>query len=178
MASVTAVHKVKIRPLAVEHLQDVVAIERVVYNIGEAWPEEFFASELERGYTRYLVLLIDGKVVGYAGSWNLLEEMEVACVTIAPAWQGQGLGALLFANLVQYGLEEGVKAGTLEVRVDNEPALSVYRRFGFVTVGTRRRYYEGIYDASLMRVENMQDEEYKARVAEAAKKVKAGFVLE
>ena len=114
------------------------------------------------------MLLADGKLIGYAGSWNLLGELEVSTVTIDPQWQGHGLGVYLFANLIAKGLEDGVEAATLEVRFNNESALSVYKRFGFKAVGIRKKYYENRYDAIIMRVDNMQEPAYLQQVKSLA----------
>ena len=159
-----AVPKIEIRQFTKEFLDQAAELELLVYGEKEAWPKDSFAFDIERGYARYLVLLADGNLIGYAGSWNLLGELEVSTVTIAPQWQGHGLGVYLFANLIAKGLEDGVEAATLEVRFNNEPALSVYRRFGFKAVGIRKKYYENRYDAIIMRAENMQEPAYGQQV--------------
>ena len=159
-----AIPKIEIRRFTKDFLDQASELELLVYGEKEAWPKESFAFDIERGYARYLVILADGHVIGYAGSWNLLGELEVSTVTIAPQWQGHGLGVYLFANLIAKGLEDGVDAATLEVRFNNEPALSVYRRFGFKAVGVRKKYYENRYDAIVMRVDNMQDPAYVQQV--------------
>ena len=41
----------------------------------------------------------------------------------------------------------------LEVRADNEPAIALYRSFGFDRIAVRRRYYQpGDIDAHIMRL--------------------------
>ncbi|MGM9997938.1 MAG: ribosomal protein S18-alanine N-acetyltransferase [Candidatus Bruticola sp.] len=160
--------KIEVCQFTQEFLDKAADLELSVYGVKEAWPKDAFAVDIERGYARYLVLLADGELIGYAGSWNLLGELEVSTVTIAPHWQGRGLGVYLFANLIARGLNDGVEAATLEVRFNNEPALSVYRRFGFKGVGIRKKYYENRYDAIIMRVENMQDPAYVRQVQELA----------
>ena len=39
---------------------------------------------------------------------------------------------------------------TLEVRASNEPAISLYKSFGFSEVGVRKKYYENTEDALLL----------------------------
>lgn len=163
-----AAPKIEICQFTKEFLDQAAELELLVYGEKEAWPKDSFAFDIERGYARYLVLLANGKLIGYAGSWNLLGELEVSTVTVAPQWQGHGLGVYLFANLIAKGLEDGVEAATLEVRFNNEPALSVYRRFGFKAVGIRKKYYENRYDAIIMRAENMQEQAYGQQVKKLA----------
>ncbi len=163
-----ALPKIEICQFTKDFLDKASELELLVYGEKEAWPKESFAFDIERGYARYLVLLADGKLIGYAGSWNLLGELEVSTVTIDPQWQGHGLGVYLFANLIAKGLGDGVEAATLEVRFNNEPALSVYKRFGFKAVGIRKKYYENRYDAIIMRVDNMQEPAYLQQVKSLA----------
>ncbi|MGM9992530.1 MAG: ribosomal protein S18-alanine N-acetyltransferase [Candidatus Bruticola sp.] len=160
--------KIEIRPFTKEFLDKAADLELHVYGPKESWPKDSFASDIERSYARYFVLLADGDLVGYAGSWNLLGELEVSTVTVDPHWQGRGLGRYLFANLIACGLAEGIEAATLEVRFNNEPALAIYQRFGFKSVGIRKKYYENRYDAIIMRVDNMQDPAYVRQVQKLA----------
>ncbi len=62
-------------------------------------------------------------------------------IAVDPAWQGRGLGAVLMVDLVRTALDRGARHLTLEVRVGNEPALALYRRFGMAPVGVRPNYY-------------------------------------
>ena len=52
---------------------------------------------------------------------------------------GPRLGAVVLADLVRTGLARGSRHLTLEVRVGNEPALALYKRFGLAPVGVRRQ---------------------------------------
>lgn len=48
---------------------------------------------------------------------------------------------MLYA-LIQAAIDVGVQYMTLEVRVSNEPALALYKNFGFKKAGLRKKYYE------------------------------------
>jgi len=53
---------------------------------------------------------------------------------------------------------------TLEVRHTNVAAQSLYRRFGFVPAGIRKRYYENTEDALVMWAHDIQDAAYQTRL--------------
>jgi ribosomal-protein-alanine N-acetyltransferase len=54
----------------------------------------------------------------------------------------------------------------LEVRVGNEPALALYKRFGLAPVGVRPNYYPVTgEDALVMWARDIDSEEYAERLA-------------
>ena len=58
--------------------------------------------------------------------------------------------------------KEKIKFITLEVRVSNEKAIALYEKFGFKSLGLRRKYYQdNNEDALIMWSENIFDKKYK-----------------
>lgn len=39
---------------------------------------------------------------------------------------------------------------TLEVKEENLPAINLYKKYGFQTIGTRKKYYDNKFDAYIM----------------------------
>ena len=62
-------------------------------------------------------------------------------VGVVPAWRGHGLGAYLVAESLRSLQAEGAEETWLCVNVNN-PAEELYRQLGFVSYGTRARYYK------------------------------------
>ena len=109
---------------------------------------------------RYLVAETDGQVVGYAGAWVILDESHITNIAVKETYRGRGIGKLLTRALLQYLSNLGASYATLEVRVSNERAQSLYKGLGFVSVGKRKRYYEDNQeDAYLMVCEHMPEVE-------------------
>jgi mycothiol synthase len=73
-----------------------------------------------------------GEIIGF--HWTKVEEGigEVYVVGIDPDSQGGGLGRALTARGIRHMYEQGIRVVDLYVEGDNEPALAVYRRLGFV----------------------------------------------
>ncbi|MFM8776816.1 MAG: ribosomal-protein-alanine N-acetyltransferase RimI, partial [Actinomycetota bacterium] len=55
-------------------------------------------------------------------------------------------------------------AMTLEVRHTNISAQNLYRRFGFVPAGVRKKYYENRDDAIVMWCAGVQQQEFTDRL--------------
>ena len=62
-------------------------------------------------------------------------------MAVAAAWRGQGVGTVLMEACVDWAREAGVHKLSLEVFPWNEPAIALYRKFGFVEEGRLREHY-------------------------------------
>ena len=105
-------------------------------------------------------------VIGFAGMWILYDEAHITTIGVDPAHRGRGLGELLLVAMFDEALRRGANWLTLEVRVSNEPAQALYRKYGFSVHGTRRRYYsDNNEDAHVMWSRSLQDAPYRAELA-------------
>lgn len=117
-------------------------LEKQLFGGDDPWPARAFLTELEAKHIRYVAAREDDRLVGYAGISRLGRkqpfEYEIHTIGVDPAYQGRGIGKCMMTELLEYA-----SGGTvfLEVRTDNEPAISLYQSLGFVNVGLRRRYY-------------------------------------
>ncbi|MDF1521283.1 MAG: peptidase C39 family protein, partial [Trueperaceae bacterium] len=68
-----------------------------------------------------------------------------------PAHRGRGVASALLAAAEAAAHERGCVSVRLEVRVDNEAAIALYRRRGYEVVGTTDDFYEDGSDALRMR---------------------------
>ena len=118
-------------------------LEAMLFEGDDPWPEAAFVRELAAPHNRYVAARVDGTLVGYAGISRLGRkppfEYEIHTVGVDPAYQRHGIGRGMMDRLLAALGDDATVF--LEVRTDNEPALELYRSFGFVTVGLRKRYY-------------------------------------
>jgi ribosomal-protein-alanine N-acetyltransferase len=102
------------------------------------------------------------RVVGYAGLWMMVNEAHVTTIAVAPDYQGRGLGELLLLSLIDKGIELGAYCVTLEVRVSNFVAQSLYRKYTFRETGLRRRYYsDNGEDAHIMTTDDVESPHFR-----------------
>ena len=131
----------------------------------DPWSENAFREDLAAAGRRYLVVEEGGTVVGYGGLLVVADDAHVVTLAVEPSLREQGLGTRLMLQLAEEALAAGAAHLTLEVRVSNHPAQSLYRRFGFETVGRRRHYYRD-EDALIMWALDIDSEGYRRRLAE------------
>jgi len=129
-----------VRPMLISDLEVILEIERVSFST--PWSLASFKAELkDNEYARYLCLESDDQVIGYMGLWFILDEGHITNIAIAPNYRGQQWGEFLMRSVMEKMLGQGMERMTLEVRVSNSPALSLYKRLGFATAGVRKGYY-------------------------------------
>ena len=108
----------------------------------DTWTAAMYRDELRYRDTRHYLVAENGSgVVGWAGLIAYSDEAHVSTIGVARERQGEGIGAqLLDALLAEADRRSPVVL--LEVRADNERAIGLYQRRGFVDIGRRRRYYQ------------------------------------
>jgi [ribosomal protein S18]-alanine N-acetyltransferase len=146
------------------HLRRILAIEGRVYP--RPWSASLFLSELgQRSSRSYLVARMHGVVVGYAGMMFAGREAHVTNIAVDPDWHGRKVGTRLLLALVTEALARGSTQISLEVRVTNAAAQSMYDKFGFGVTGVRKGYYiETNEDAYVMVVASPLSTEYRERL--------------
>lgn len=147
------------------HLRRVLQIEEQVYP--RPWTHRTFVSELagmRTGARYYLVAYVDDVMVGYAGLMFSGHDAHVTNIAVDPEWQGRGVATEMMLDLALLAHERGCEAMTLEVRHTNTAAQQLYRRFGFVPAGVRKRYYENKDDAIIMWAHGVNTDEFVERL--------------
>ena len=79
-----------------------------------------------------------------------LDEAEIITIGVHPDARRTGIGIALLGVMEADLKKNGVKHIFLEVAADNTPARALYEQNGFVQIGVRPRYYDGV-DAIMMR---------------------------
>lgn len=138
-----------IRLMEERDLEQVAAIDKKYFSM--PWSENAFSDSLKLSHTLYVVAETEGRIAGYCGCYQLLEEAEIVNVAVDEAYRGRGIGRKMLTELMRIGLERGAFAYTLEVRVSNTPAIRLYESLGFESVGIRKNFYEKpVEDAMIM----------------------------
>jgi ribosomal-protein-alanine N-acetyltransferase len=106
-------------------------------------------------------------MAGYIGFMIVGDEAHVTTIATAPAYQRRGVASTLLIDGIHSVLPLGVRHLSLEVAANNEPAQTLYRRFGFAPVGVRKNYYPVTgEDALVMWAYDIDTPEYAERLEE------------
>lgn len=139
-----------LRPMRPADLDRIMAIEPVIYT--HPWTRGNFDDSMRVGYSCW-VIDFGGAVAGYGVLMVGVREAHLLNLSVAPEWQGRGLGRSLLEHFVRIGRESDAQQMFLEVRPSNTSARRLYAQFGFRDISVRRGYYPaagGREDAMLM----------------------------
>jgi ribosomal-protein-alanine N-acetyltransferase len=150
--------------MRVEDLLAVHEIERQSFTT--PWPPHAYRTELESNrLAHYLVVRVDGQVVGYAGMWLMVDEAHITTFAVHPAWRRQRIAERLLLVLLDLAVQRQAREATLEVRLKNIAARRLYEKYGFRPVGVRPRYYsDDNEDGLIMTTETLDGPQMTARI--------------
>ena len=158
--------RVSIEPMRLEDVPDVHRIESASFPT--PWPDYAFKQEIQTNrLAHYLVVKAGDETVGYGGMWLMVDEAHVTTFAVLPEWRRRGIGGRLMLELMHVALKLNAHIVTLEVRLSNHAARTLYGKFGFRPVGIRPRYYsDNNEDALIMTTAPIASDEMRQRIAE------------
>lgn len=130
---------VTIEAMSVRDVDEIVAIEKTSFP--SPWPADTFIEDIKSSRSVCYVARTKGRLVGYAVCWLVPGELHIGNLAIDVPLRRQGIGSRLLSKLLGLAREKGVERVTLEVRVSNTMAISLYHKFGFKDVAIIRNYY-------------------------------------
>lgn len=100
-------------------------------------------------------------IAGYVGMWFMVDDAHIVSIAVRQEYRRLGLGELLLISAVEMAMLRHSQRVTLEVRVSNFPAHTLYEKYGFHKVGVRKRYYADNHeDAVIMTTDAIHTQEY------------------
>lgn len=139
------------------HLDRIMAVMEAAFDpaYGEAWNRRQVADALAMPSTHALVVDDAGALIpddpgpagapapapaGFVLTRHVLDEEELLLIAVMPDARQRGVGAALIEHLFAVARTRGTVRVFLEMRRGN-PAIHLYRRFGFEPIGERHNYY-------------------------------------
>lgn len=132
--------EIVIRKMELADVDQVMEVETASFTT--PWPTDIFYQEiLDNEHALYFVMELDEKIIGYVGTWVVIDDMQITNIAVIPSYRGHNFGEMLFRYTIQYAIKLGVARLSLEVRKSNIVAQKMYRKFGLVPGGVRKNYY-------------------------------------
>jgi len=97
-------------------------------------------------------------LVGFVGYWKMVDEVHIISIAVRRNVRRQGIGELLLRKVLHESRNYKFDEVTLEVRKSNTAAKKLYNKYGFQSVGVRKRYYtDNFEDALVMTLSSVKD---------------------
>lgn len=145
----TAADNVLLAEMSAETFADSFAADNTPENmstyLAASFSPEKQARELADTASRFLIIELDGKAVGYAklsfghapAAVASQMPMEIVRIYARKEWIGKGVGAELIAASLREAEQAGCDVVWLGVWERNPRAIAFYRKWGFEQVGTQ-----------------------------------------
>ncbi len=114
----------KIIPMGKKHLDEIMVIE--MDSFGSPWREDDFKLLLKDKNVLAVVGTFNRNIAAYAAGLFVNDEFHLANFAVARDKRGKGLGSALLEWILERVQKEGSKMVTLEVRMSNDKATSLY----------------------------------------------------
>lgn len=125
-----------IKKFDVQYLDDVCEIEKICFS--SPWSKQDLSAQINNETSHFLVAVDDyNRAVGYMGLQIFSGEGYVTNVAVLPQYRKQGIAE----SLIKEQLKNEMDFITLEVRKSNLPAIRLYLKMGFESVGIRPKFY-------------------------------------
>ena len=169
----------EIKPLTPPQVPEMLALDQIC--LGGLWTEEGYLREIDSPKSTLLALyLLDSRfrerkyrMMGMACLWSIVDEAHITLLGIHPDYRRQGLGQLLLFTLLEDAIARQLEWATLEVNVNNVPAIELYQKFGFQVAGKRKGYYQPAGDDALVLwLKGMQQQQFKSDLAQWQQKLR------
>jgi len=135
--------------------------------------DDSFTARMRRNVDRYVLdkvnrpKLSPDYIAGFVGIWFVLDEAHVVIIGLREADRRKGIGEQLLISAIEQSVENDSRVVTLEVRESNDPAIELYKKYGFQEVGLRRRYYsDNGENAVIMTTPPIQSDDYQKQFTE------------
>ena len=153
-----------LRAMRATDAPQIAALDLAAFGALDAWAESSFRDELRQNrLAHYFVLQDEAEVIrAYIGCWTMVDELHIVTIGVDPQWQRLGLGEALVQRALDLAHEIGCHAVSLECRESNAAARALYGKYGFESVGRRRRYYKDGEDALILTVSGIREPDYRA----------------
>lgn len=165
--------------MTTDNVDEVFHIEELVHP-NHHWSKESFYNELANNLAYYYCVVDENKkVLAYIGFWQIIDEAHITTLAVHPEYRRLQLAQILLIKTIEECYKNMVKYITLEVRESNLPAIMLYEKFLFESIGMRKNYYQDNGEnAIIMFTQNIWYDKFKnnfAKVKEGINKVLVSY---
>lgn len=136
-----------------EHMPLVAQLEKKVFS--EPWSEGALGLFLGNG--GFCAVCVDADhLAGYCTVVTVLDEAQIINVATDEKYRRRGVADAVLKYVMDECRARSIVSVSLEVRKSNAPAIALYERQGFETVGSRKSFYRDPTEDALVMIKNIE----------------------
>lgn len=124
--------------------------EELLTNFDSFWTVSTLQKELENPNSMYLVAKQKEEIVGFGGIWKSVDDVHITNIVIRKDKRNLGIASIILEKLIDITKSMNFASITLEVNENNFPAIALYKKYHFQTLGIRKKYYNHKDNAIIM----------------------------
>ena len=120
----------------------------LIYQLESNFPTYFLKTKLSDDlknnvFSKYFIYLENSNIIGFVNYYELYDRFELAYIEVDIKYRNKNVGSKMMDYLIDVGKKKNIINITLEVNVNNQSALNLYKKYGFIEVAVRKNYYDG-----------------------------------
>ena len=124
------------------NIQDLEEIKDILEkDFDDFWNYTIFKSELKNSNSKYFVLRKENEIIGFVGILIVIDVADITNIVVKKSYRGNGYSKMLIQYIIDFCKSNNISIINLEVSSENVTAINLYKNFGFVQVGLRKKYY-------------------------------------
>ena len=140
--------EIRILPMKKEDIPELARLEKICFS--QPWSEKSLEEELDNHIAHFFTAIKGDRIIGYIGTFVVCESANISNIAVFPEYRRQGAARALITEACRNSLSLGAQSLSLEVRVSNSEAISLYSSMGFEEVGMRKGFYRAPAEDALI----------------------------
>ena len=100
-------------------------------------------------FSKYFIYEEKNNIIGFINYSDLYDRFELNYIYVKEEYRNIGIASKLMDKMLEIGNDKSIDNITLEVNINNESAIGLYKKYKFIERTTRKGYYNGV-DGILM----------------------------
>lgn len=109
-------------------------------------------------FSKYFIYEEKNNIIGFINYSDLYDRFELNYIYVKEEYRNKGIASKLMDKMLKIGNDKSIDNITLEVNINNESAIGLYKKYKFIERTTRKGYYNGVDGILMERM--MKDEWY------------------
>lgn len=143
----------KIKLITENDIEQVYEISREQFD-DECWSKQQFKDSLNSSSCFFYGVFCDNKLLSFILYQNLIDSLNLLLIATRNSSKNKGFASQLLNLLIAESNKAQIKAW-LEVNRSNQPAVSLYAKYGFKVIYERKNYYPNNKSALIMELSNL-----------------------